>query len=218
LSSRFKPALALIGVVAFVYMHQVGVRPLVLAAIAATVPVAIGFALSWAAPPVRTELPNEATASIVAHAVPRVQFLAGAERLADKHFPLGEGAGTYGSDQSKDRELAAFNNAGLLGVYGFRSEGPQFSADNFLAHVLGERGYAGLAAWLLSLVALIYLATACASSRFPANMIVAAVALTPVVPVFRDGTSILLFFVPASICLFCAMSAPSRLHNKAGRR
>lgn len=202
LSSRFKPALALLAVAAFLYLQQVGVRPLALATIAAAVPIAISFSLSWGTPHVRAQLPNEATASIAAHAMPRLQFLKGAEQLAAKHFPLGEGTGTYGSDLSTDRELAAFNNAGLLGVYGFRGEGPQFSADNFLAHILGERGYLGLATWLLSLVALIYLVVISPLSNLPASLTVAAVALTPVAPVFRDVTTILLLLFPASMCLF----------------
>lgn len=201
LSTRFKPALAVAAVAAFLYLRQVGVRPLALALLAAATPIAITFVLTWATAPARALSRGEATASIIAHAVPRAQFLNGAEQLASKEFPLGEGSGTYGSDLSAGRELVAFNDAGLSGQYGFRTGGPQFNSDNFVAHVLGERGYAGLAAWLLSLVALTYFALVSTPSLFPASVAIAAASLTPVVPVFRDGTSILLFFIPATLCL-----------------
>jgi hypothetical protein len=170
----------------------------------------ITLALAWATTPERAQSESEATANIIAHAAPRVQFMDGAARLAATDFPLGAGSGTYGSDLSPSREQASFDHAGLAGQYGFRTGGPQFNSDNFVAHVLGERGYIGLVAWLLSLAALVYFALVSTSSTFPPSVAVAAASLTPVVPVFRDGASILLLFIPATLCLFESVRAGSK--------
>jgi hypothetical protein len=201
LSTRFKPGLAIVAVLALGYLRQTGVRPVVIAFLGAAVPIAVTFAFAWITAPSRGQSENEAVASVLAHATPRVQFMSGAQVLAAKRFPLGEGSGTYGSDISSTAEQSAFSKAGLAGVYGFRAHDPQFNSDNFIAHVLGERGYAGLGAWLISLAALIYFALISSPSRFPPSVAIAAAALAPVVPIFRDGSAALVLFVPAALCL-----------------
>lgn len=202
LSTRFKPGLALVAVGIFVVLRRIGLRPLALAALGATIPVAISLALGWLATTGHAQSGSETTANILAHAAPRVQFMDGAERLASSHFPLGQGSGAYGSDLSPSIEQEAFDDAGLAGQYGFRTTGPQFTSDNFVAHVLGERGYAGLAAWLVCLAALIYFALISAPSSFAPSVAIAAAALAPVVPVFRDSAAALLLCVPAILCLW----------------
>lgn len=202
LSTRFKPGLALVAVAIFLYLRRIGIRPLVLASLAAAIPVIVIMAFAWVTAPGRAESESEATTNLIAHAAPRVQFMNGAEQLASRAFPLGEGSGTYGSDLNYGRELEAFADAGLGSQYGFRTEGSQFNSDNFVAHVLGERGYAGLAAWLISLAALIYFALVSSSSSFVPGVAIAAASLTALVPVFRDGTAILLVFIPATLCMW----------------
>lgn len=201
LSTRFKPGLALLAVGAFLILRRLGVRPLALAILGATIPIAIALGLAWFASPGRAQAEQEATANIIAHAAPRVQFMNGAERLAARGFPLGQGSGSYGSDLSPSLEEEAFNAAGLAGQYGFSSRGPQFTSDNFVAHVLGERGYLGLLAWLVSLAALIYFALISDTSNLAPSLAIATVALAPVVPAFRDCAAALLVFVPAALCL-----------------
>jgi hypothetical protein len=190
----------LVVVAAFLYLQHSGIRPPILALLAAIVPVVVTISLAWAAAHESTRSASGTAANVIAHATPRVQFMRGAERLAAAHFPLGEGSGTFGSDLSRGQERAAFMEAGMASQYGFAAKGPQFNSDNFVAHVLGERGYFGLVAWLLSLAALVYVALVSSSLRFPPAVAVAAVALTPVVPVFRDDTAILLIVVPAVLC------------------
>jgi hypothetical protein len=201
LSTRFKPALALGAVAAFVLIRQMGVGPVALALAAALVPVTITLAFASAIPSRGTQDESGVTGTIVAHAIPRVQFMDGAERLASAHFPLGGGSGSYGADLNQSRETETFTEAGLATRYGFRAQGPRFNSDNFVAHVLGERGYIGLVAWLLSLAALIYFAAVSPSSGFVFCVAIVAVVLTPVLPVFRDSASALLLFVPAVLCL-----------------
>jgi hypothetical protein len=201
LSTRFKPGLAILAVLALGYLRHVGVRPLAIAFLGAAVPIGVTFAFAWITAPSRGQSESEAVASVLAHAQPRVQFMSGAQVLAAKRLPLGEGSGTYGSDISPAAEQSAFGKAGLAGVYGFRAHDPQFNSDNFVARVLGERGYAGLAAWLISLAALIYFALTSCPWRFPASVAIAAAALAPVVPIFRDGSAALVLFLPAALCL-----------------
>lgn len=201
LSTRFKPGLAILAVVALGYLRHVGVRPLAIAFLGAAVPIGVTFAFAWITAPSRGQSESEAVASVLAHAQPRVQFMSGAQVLAAKRLPLGEGSGTYGSDISPTAEQSAFGKAGLAGVYGFRAHDPQFNSDNFVAHVLGERGYAGLAVWLISLAALIYFALTSCPWSFPASVAIATAALAPVVPIFRDGSAALVLFLPAALCL-----------------
>jgi hypothetical protein len=209
LSTRFKPGLALVAVAMFVYLRRIGLRPLALASIGAAIPVMVTLGLAWVTAPGHAQSGSETIANIIGHATPRVQFMNGAEQLASKHFPLGGGSGTYGSALSQSRESEAFADAGLAGQYGFRAQGPQFSSDNFVAHVLGERGYAGLIAWLISLAALIYFALVSTPSSFVPGVAIAAASLTSVVPVFRDGAAILLLFIPATLYLWGSAHAGS---------
>jgi hypothetical protein len=201
LSTRFKPGLAIVAVMVFIYLRRLGIRPIALALLGATIPVVVTLAFTWATAPGHIQAETEAVASALAHAEPRVQFMSGAQTLAARQFPLGDGSGTYGSNLDVRREREAFSEAGLAGQYGFGTQGPKFNSDNFVAHVLGERGYAGLAAWFVSLAALIYFALIASSSPFVPSVVIAAVALTPVVPVFRDGAAALLLFAPAALCL-----------------
>ncbi len=201
LSTRFKPGLAIVAVMVFVQLRRIGIGPVTLACLGAAIPIVITLALSWASAPGRLQTESEAVTSALKHAEPRVQFMSGAQTLAGDRFPLGSGSGTYGSDLDVERERAAFSEAGLAGVYGFRAQDPQFNSDNFVAHVLGERGYLGLATWLVSLAALIYFTLIASASPYPASVAIAAASLAPVVPIFRDGAAALVLFVPAALCL-----------------
>jgi len=215
LSTRFKPGLAIVAVLALGYLRHAGARPIAIAFLGAATPIAVTFAFAWITAPSRGQSENEAVASVLAHATPRVQFMSGAQVLAAKRFPLGEGSGTYGSDISPAAEQSAFGKAGLAGVYGFRAHDPQFNSDNFVAHVLGERGYAGLAAWLVSLAALIYFALISTPWRFPPSVAIATAALAPVVPIFRDGSAALILFLPAALCLAAKGRAAPPLEARA---
>ena len=217
LSTRAKPLLILAAVPVFLYLKQLGLRPLVLATLAAATPVLVTLGLVALAPVGEGRLEENAgtsTGNVLSHAIPRVQFMEGAQRLASRDFPLGAGTGAYGSDLEQGKELELFADVGLAGKYGFVAHKAQFNSDNFVAHVLGERGYLGLALWLLSLIALIYLALISDGSAFAACVVVAAATVTPIEPVFRDSTAALLPFVPAMLCLTWsrrpAVTSPSR--------
>jgi hypothetical protein len=209
-STRFKPVLALLAVGVLFYLHRRGLPTLLVAALASLVPIAVLIALAWANP-----TSYRATASsvndVLSHAAPRVAMIDGATALARRHFPVGEGLGTFGSGLDTQREQSSLGPAGLAGTYGFRSDEPgaDFSFDNFVAHVLGERGYAGLLLWLLSLVTLTYLSFQVAGRcLFPAAAMISAAAFAPLVPVFRSGGAILILFLPAALTL---------LHGRVGR-
>jgi hypothetical protein len=202
-STRFKPVLALLAVAVLLYLYGRGLPALLVAALASLVPVLVLIALVWGNP-TGYRRPPSGVNDVLTHAAPRVAMINGAAALAKRDFPVGEGLGTFGSGLDAQREQSSFSAAGLGGIYGFRSDEPgaDFSFDNFVAHVVGERGYAGLLAWLLSLMTFTYLSFKIGgSSLFPAAAMISALALAPLVPAFRAGGAIFIIFVPAALTL-----------------
>jgi hypothetical protein len=190
--------LALLGAV------RVGVRPRPLALASATLPIAVTFALVAFTPSARDYNAGATTGlgTIYGHATTRITLFQGAQRLAAANFPVGAGLATFGSYLDERREFATYGQAGLSGSYGFRG-GATFASDNYVAHILAERGYAGLLTWLLSIAAFLWCALV-APLRFgglPAVIIAAAIAMAPLLPVFRDGTELILLFVPVGMYL-----------------
>jgi hypothetical protein len=213
LCARFKALIGIGAGIVFVYAMKLGVRASALAAAAAIVPMVITFGLIRLTPP-SAQYDTSATsgiATVYGHATSRITLFTAAEALAKKRFPVGSGLGTFGSYLDEERELHTYASVGLGGAYGFR-RGEVFVSDNYVAHILAERGLAGLIAWLLSLAAFVYCAIVAAPrcGLFPATTLVAAIAMSPVVPVFRDGTQILILFVPAAMCLWSTVGRVPR--------
>ena len=63
LSTRFKPGLAIVAVMAFVYLRQMGIPPFALAVLGASIPVFITLSLAWATSPGHIQAESEAVAS-----------------------------------------------------------------------------------------------------------------------------------------------------------
>jgi hypothetical protein len=200
ISTRFKPLVALVAVVALLYLHRCGVRPLIVAVLAGAVPVLVLLGLAWARDVPSERAPTSALGNVLSHSTPRLELIDGAARLADRRLPVGEGLGTFGSALDQRRELQSLADARLVGDYGFRPGEPLFTSDNFVAHILGERGYAGLLTWLASLIAFTYLAFLLApSSLFPAAAMISSAAFAPLDPTFRGTGPIFLIFLPAAL-------------------
>jgi hypothetical protein len=198
LSTRFKPVLALCFVVAFL-ITQTGVRRRVaLAVLFAFAPLAGVLALNVGNRLRQQDNPGVITES-ASHSGPRVELIDGARRIADSNAPFGAGLGSFGSDLDADAEARTFTAAGLT-VYGFVDEAPDFREDSQLAHVLAERGYAGLLLWLLGLAfALAAVLRIGGRQLFLPAALVAAIALIPVNPSLHSGTDVLILLAPAAL-------------------
>jgi hypothetical protein len=197
-STRFKPILALAFVVAFLLTQSGSRRRVAFAVLFAFAPLAGAVALH-VGDRLRAQ-PNPAIISQSAsHSAPRVELIDGARRLADNNAPFGAGLGSFGSDLDPDTEDRTFTEAGLT-VFGFVGEAPDFRADSQLAHVLAERGYAGLLLWLLGLaVALVAAIRISGRQLFLPAALVAAIALIPVNPSLHSGTDVLILLTPAAL-------------------
>jgi hypothetical protein len=207
LSARLKSLLGLGAGVALLAAVRVGMRPRLLALAGATIPVVVTFALVTVTTGAHGYNATATTglATVSEHAEPRIALLQAAKRLAKTNFPLGSGLATFGSYLDEPREVATFDRLGLAHSYGFRRNA-SFVSDNYVAHILAERGYAGLLTWLLSIAVFLWCALV-GSARFglfPAVVIAASIAMSPVLPAFRDGTDIILLFVPVGMCLWTA--------------
>jgi O-antigen ligase len=211
--ARFKALIGIGAGVVLICMIRVGLRASTLALAAAMIPIVVTFGLIRLTPSTSTydSTSTSGLATVYGHAAPRVTLFVAAERLATTNFPVGSGLATFGSYLDEQRELSTYAQIGLEGAYGFR-RGEVFVSDNYVAHILAERGIVGLITWLLSLAAFVYCALLAAprSGLFPVVTIVATIAMSPVDPTFRDGTQILLLFVPAGICLWSAIERPFR--------
>jgi hypothetical protein len=201
-STRFKPLLAVGGVLLFCLAKRVSQRrwPSVVALVATPL-------FFFATIPVASELSQRSRSdntviNITAHAVPRVALIDGARKLAANAFPFGWGLGTYGSNLDKSLESATFSTAGLGNTYGFSNADPSFRFDSLLAHVLAERGWAGMVIWMSALVGLMLLFMRLGGAHlFPAGLLVAALSMAPVTSSFNDGAMALIMFLPATLCL-----------------
>jgi hypothetical protein len=186
---------------------RTGAKPRAIALAGAIVPVAITFALVALTPSASSYKTSATTglAPVYSHAAPRITLFRAAQRLAKANFPVGAGLATFGSYLDEPRELATFEKLGLAHTNGLGPAGA-FVSDNYVAHTLAERGYAGLLFWLLSVAVFLWCALV-APRRFgllPAVIIAASMALSPVLPVFRDGTDVILLFVPVGMYLWSA--------------
>jgi hypothetical protein len=87
-------------------------------------------------------------------ATARVALYRTSVQIATDRFPLGVGAGRFGSPLSKDPYSPVYFEYGLDRIRGLTPEAPRFAQDAFWARVLGESGVFGLAALLIFTAAL----------------------------------------------------------------
>jgi hypothetical protein len=208
-STRFKPILALAFVVAFLLTQSGTRRRVAFAVLFAFAPLAGAIALH-VGDRLRAQ-PNPAIITQSAsHSAPRVELIDGARRIAASNAPFGAGLGSFGSDLDPDTEDRTFTEAGLT-VFGFVGEAPDFRADSQLAHVLAERGYAGLMLWLLGLaMALVAAIRISGRQLFLPAALVAAIALIPVNPSLHSGTDVLILLTPAALAAASVATDGSR--------
>lgn len=74
----------------------------------------------------------------------RYQLLVKSVQIANDHFPLGAGFGTYGSYFSTVSYSPLYNIYNLSGVHGLSYGSSNFASDNFWPMILGETGWIGL--------------------------------------------------------------------------
>lgn len=85
----------------------------------------------------------------------RPMLLVEAINIANNHFPLGGGFGTYGSYVSAQYYSPLYINYGLSDVHGLAQKDPSFVSDSFWPMILGQFGWIGLILFILALVFLI---------------------------------------------------------------
>jgi hypothetical protein len=69
--------------------------------------------------------------------------------VANDHFPLGSGFGTYGSNSSGIEYSPLYQKYGLNNIYGLTQSNPMFISDSFWPMILGQFGYFGLFIYLI---------------------------------------------------------------------
>jgi len=208
---RFQ-AILVVGAVLLLSLLRRHAGPVASGVVVATIPILITgslLAISAATSQFGVIAPADSASSAVirdvtTHAPSRVRLSQGALRLAGEQVPFGWGLGTYGSGLESALESEAFQSAGLLGFYGFRDTGPDYRSDNFVAHVLAERGYLGLGLWFLALVLLV--ATALAGSRhlLPAAALAGVVATSPFGPAFKSAPYMMIIMFVGALLLYDA--------------
>ena len=86
----------------------------------------------------------------------RYQLLIKAIQVANEHFPLGAGFGTYGSYFSIVHYSPLYYKYNLSGVHGLRYGAANFASDNFWPMILGETGWIGLLLIICALAILFF--------------------------------------------------------------
>lgn len=64
--------------------------------------------------------------------------------IASKHFPLGAGFGTYGTEFSRKIYSPLYSQYGLNTIWGLSQDNSSFICDTMWAGIIGETGYIGL--------------------------------------------------------------------------
>jgi hypothetical protein len=72
-------------------------------------------------------------------------------KIANDHFPLGTGFGTFGTEFSRKTYSIIYSIYGISSVWGLSQEYSNFIADTYWPGIIGETGYIGLIAILLLL-------------------------------------------------------------------
>lgn len=204
ISTRLKPLLAVGGLFVFISSVRLVRGRWLSASVAVAIPVIFFLGLPFASGLTATnaESGDGLVGSVAGHAGPRTSLLGGAEKLANDRFPFGWGLGTFGSNIDQSAEDSAFGDAGLDTTFGFSDAQPEFRYDSLMAHVLGERGWAGLALWVAAFVAILVLMVMISPEYlFPAGAMAAALTLTPISPSLQDPTIALLIFLPVGLCI-----------------
>jgi hypothetical protein len=207
---RFQVLIVLAAVALVIVLRRQGLGPLATGAAIALIPIVITaslLGLSAATSGFGDIGPPDSPSSAVlrdvsTHAPSRVRLADGAMHLASESFPFGWGLGTYGSGLEPRYESAAFQEVGLLGLYGFRDEGPNYRADNFVAHVLAERGYIGLALWVVGLTLLVAFALVASPKHLlPAAAVAGGIATTPFGPAFKSAPYMMILLLAGALLL-----------------
>ena len=151
-------------------------------------------------------------ADAASHEAPRVSLMNGAKQLASEHWPIGAGLGTFGSNLDPRLEDATFAEAGLGGTFGLWGDDTSFRSDSQIAHTLAERGYLGMALWILGLALILVAAVRLpGASLYPATAFVAAITAASVSPSLISGPAVYMFFLPAGLELAAGLCGrPSR--------
>lgn len=131
-------------------------------------------------------------------------------KIADQHFPLGSGFGTFASGESRLHYSPVYAEYGLSRTYGLSPVYPGFIDDTMWPAIVGEAGYLGLAAVIGGLVVVGgELLRRSRSGDGPARtfaiaatgVLVVAMVNSAANPVMFDGIDSLLFAVVAAPAL-----------------
>ncbi len=125
--------------------------------------------------------------------------------IGNDFFPWGTGFGTYASFFSGEYYSWVYAKYGIDKVWGITADNPAFIADQFWPMVLGQFGYFGLLAYMLIMVAFIFLFLKLLrynSQHKPYAMVVALLALFLLI---IDSTSDAIFTQDRAVSLFTLM-------------
>lgn len=85
----------------------------------------------------------------------RAQLLVKGFQIANDHFPLGAGFGTYGSFYSTVNYSSLYYRYGLNTVYGLSEQFGNFICDSFWPMIMGQSGYLGMAFYIGAIIKLV---------------------------------------------------------------
>jgi hypothetical protein len=153
LSLRLKGFLSLAAVVTIVALAHNQVR-----ARSALTVVLIGSLLVGGAYGLQSNVINrQASLYTSSESTGRAQLYRAGERIARDNFPLGVGFGRFASYPSRLHYSPVYDDYELSSVYGLSRQYPNFIDDTAWPSVMGETGYAGLAAYVAGILLLILL-------------------------------------------------------------
>jgi hypothetical protein len=225
LGTRFKALLplAVVGSLLLLFRHRMPARTIAL--IAAAVPIVtvaalLVFAEGGGSPyDGQSASSNSVVDNALSHGGTRVTLLDAAVRLAGRTAPFGRGLGTFGSNINDTLEEQSFEAAGLAGVYGYTASAGAYRSDNFVAHVLAERGYLGLVIFVLALIPLLVAMIQISGGAWLTIAgPVTAIALAPLAATFNSAPMMIILIFPAALGAQATISKDDRAERSAVRR
>lgn len=146
----------------------------------------------------------------------RAQLLITGFKIANDHFPLGAGLGTYGSYYSSVNYSPLYYKYGLSTVFGMTEYNPMFICDSFWPMIMGQSGYFGTAFYIGAIVKLVQKISKLKNT----SMYYYASGLAAMIYLIIDSTSSTAFVHPLSmpIALWIGILLSKISDNKPARK
>ena len=129
---------------------------------------------------------------------PRQILLRDSLMLANEHFPLGTGFGTFGSSMAADRYSILYRQLGYTRNYGMGETGSMFLTDSFWPIIFAQFGWIGTIVFVLFIVGLFFLCFRTIRKHRYAGFSMLVIMIDMMINSIAETA----FFNPASMLLF----------------